>query len=633
MAAKRALPELERQKKYLSQLPKDFAFPLFNSRRALESQRQSGYRNTAAAARELVDNAIEAQADAVHIVFDRPSANERRAHERKNSVVAAAFIDNGSGMLPEMARYALSWGGGTHFDEHDFIGKFGFGLPNASINQTRRVEVYTRTSPDEPIIKAWLDIDEYTGEGVVQQIKAPERDELPAFVSRYLKEQKMTFDHGTVVVWVRPDRLTYKTAAQLRDHLLDDFGATYRYLLKDFELIVDGAKVHALDPLFLDKNSRFYRKPEDGGALLQYDETIPVALVEDETGEKHLFKVEDPKQLEEGRLLAAGGIHVRVARFPLGLVVGGIGEAGIQPLDEASANRFEIRKARRGISFVRAGREIETVDAFPKRASDTASGMGDWPPLQSYAYHYGIEVAFTSGLDPVFGITNDKQQVRPIEDFWRVMAAEEIDQLMRREDKWQRHMRQKAREQSNAAKAKATGGDSPSPAEAAAAAADVASGDRPTVPEAYKKDANLAFERKAQEYSRVSERSIEEARQAVADQLKKKKYAFDYFEEERGPFYIPEWIGTQVLVRVNKSHPFFTVIYGTLLSSDSAALAKEGIDVLLITLARAELQALNDETVEFYREQRENRWSPYLASALRGLAKKFSTPEEEDAAA
>lgn len=57
-----------------------------------------------------------------------------------------AFIDNGSGMLPKMARYALSWGSGAHFDDPAFIGKFGFGLPNASINQTRLVEVYTKTA-------------------------------------------------------------------------------------------------------------------------------------------------------------------------------------------------------------------------------------------------------------------------------------------------------------------------------------------------------------------------------------------------------------------------------------------------------------------------------------------------------
>ena len=45
-------------------------------------------------------------------------------------------------MVPTMARYALSWGGGTHFNDPTGIGRFGFGLPNSSINQTRRVEAY-----------------------------------------------------------------------------------------------------------------------------------------------------------------------------------------------------------------------------------------------------------------------------------------------------------------------------------------------------------------------------------------------------------------------------------------------------------------------------------------------------------
>src|SRR5574341_2252111 len=128
------LPELERQQKYLANLPPDFAFPLFNARYAIESQRKSGYRDTAAASREIVDNAIEAGANRIHVIFDVKRESNREW------VKAIAFIDNGSGMLPKMARYALSWGGGTHFEDSTSIGKFGFGLPNASINQTRRVD-------------------------------------------------------------------------------------------------------------------------------------------------------------------------------------------------------------------------------------------------------------------------------------------------------------------------------------------------------------------------------------------------------------------------------------------------------------------------------------------------------------
>jgi hypothetical protein len=140
------LSELERQEKYLAQLPENYEFPLFNARQAVESQRRSGYKDTAAASREIVDNAIEAGATHVDVVFDTAKAKNNR-----RSVTAVAFIDDGAGMSPKMARYALSWGGGTHFEDPEFIGRFGFGLPNASINQTRRVEVYTRTSAAEPL--------------------------------------------------------------------------------------------------------------------------------------------------------------------------------------------------------------------------------------------------------------------------------------------------------------------------------------------------------------------------------------------------------------------------------------------------------------------------------------------------
>ena len=129
------LTEIERQEKYLAELPPSFNFPLFNTKRALESQRQNGYRNSAVAAREIVDNSLEAKADKIHVVFDTVKNKTREV------VKSVAFIDNGAGMVPKMARFALSWGGGTHFDDPSFIGKFGFGLPNASINQTRKVKV------------------------------------------------------------------------------------------------------------------------------------------------------------------------------------------------------------------------------------------------------------------------------------------------------------------------------------------------------------------------------------------------------------------------------------------------------------------------------------------------------------
>jgi hypothetical protein len=59
------LNELERQEKYLAELPSNFSFPLFNTKRALEPQRQNGCRNSAVAVPEIVDNSPEAKADKV----------------------------------------------------------------------------------------------------------------------------------------------------------------------------------------------------------------------------------------------------------------------------------------------------------------------------------------------------------------------------------------------------------------------------------------------------------------------------------------------------------------------------------------------------------------------------------------
>src|SRR5262249_4341249 len=151
--------------------------------------------------------------------------------------------------------------------------------------------------------------------------------------------------------------------------------------------------------------------------------------------------------------------------FPYGFVIGKRGKA-----ETDAEKRFEFRKTRRGMSFVRAGREIETVDAFPRSARDEASGMGRWPLLQTYAYHWGVEVRVSPALDEVFGITNDKQTVRPIEDFWRLLAKEEIDRVLRGENDYQRDVRKEADTP------KVTPAAETSPAEAAAAAADAIGG-------------------------------------------------------------------------------------------------------------------------------------------------------------
>ena len=622
----RLLTEVERQQKYLARLPDNYAFPLFNASQALESQRRSGYRNTAAAAREIVDNAMEAGASRVDVCFARP--RQLKAHQRAESINALAFIDNGSGMIPKMAQYALSWGSGTHFDEPSFIGKFGFGLPNASINQTRLVEVYTKIAGAKAITKAWLDARDVKDHGL-QQIPEPVEAELPEFVQAYLDKKGLPFDHGTVVVWVEPDRISYRTPALMREHLVDDFGVTYRYLLEKIELYIEGTKVEPVDPLFLTPGARYFLSEDKGGAKMSADWNIPVKYVRDDNGVLLLTKVEDIAELdpEDPKLEATGAIYVRVSRFPYGFAEHASGK-----VEKDNHRRFEIRKTRRGMSFIRAGREIETVDVFPKSMKDQAKGLGDWPLLQSYAYHWGVEVRFDPALDEIFGITNDKQTVRPIEDLWRLLATEGVDAQLGREQTFQRKMRHDEKQKQQRSQAKKS--VAATIAESAAAKANSVSGQKPQVSDRAKAKAREDFESEAKRRAKVDQTSIDQARKAVEDETKRRPYVIDFYEEPRGAFYKPDWAhGGQIAVLINRAHPFFQTLYSPLIGLPHGGQAKQALDVLLIALARAEL-AIEDETcAAWYETQRERVWSTFLDDAYKMLQQSTAPVDEETAEA
>ena len=624
MTSDRLLSEVERQQKYLARLPNGFTFPLFNSQQALNSQRRNGYRDTASAAREIVDNAMEAGAKRIDVVFDYHKSSKGKA-----LVTSVAFIDDGAGMLPQMARYALSLGGGTHFDDPSFIGKFGFGLPNASINQTKRVEVYTRTDAMEKITMAALDVNR-VAEFNLQTIDEPVEAELPTFVRRYLKEQKLKFEQGTVVVWVQPDRLTYKTGAILKEHLLDDFGVTYRNLLKNqnaqdnVKLIVEGVEVDIVDPLFLDERGRYYLPKAKGGADLKLEKTIPVKYFRDpETNALHFQRVQDLKEIDKGdsNLLAVGSIQVRIVRLPVGFAEA---KKRTSKQETADANRrFEIRQTRRGISFVRAGREIETVDAFPRSRRDISSGLGVYPLLQGYAYHWGAEAKFGPEFDEVFGITNDKQRVRPIEDFWRLLHDEGIDKALRDENLWQQKNRKKKVVQEVTAAPEAT------PAEQAAAGVDTGVGRRAPIPDHARQQAQADFESEVQRRaSGVTDKTLEEVRKAYEKEQKQRPYLIDFFDDPAGAFYEPQYVGDQLAVRINRQHPFCEHLYVELLKA-GASRAKYAFDVFLIALAKAELETEDETAKLWYQEQRRNVWSDFLSKALR-ILEQMTEPLEED---
>jgi hypothetical protein len=665
----RDLSEVERQQHYLQKLPKGYNFPLFSGRRAVESQRQSGYKDTARAAREIVDNAIEAGAKNVWIALDRVTEGERKKGQSKERVSAIAFIDDGPGMLPDMARFALTWGGGTHADAPEGIGKFGFGLPNASINQTRRVSVYTKTADADGWVKATLDINAVDEYGLVT-VDAPIAAEVPDFVQKFLRRNRVTLSSGTVVVWEQPDRLSWSRATMLKEHLKHDFGVVYRYMLDTSgsgasegprrhraAVYIEDDRVGPVDPLFLMPEGMFYVPPEQGGAIKALEKKIVVALRrEPGSGTPHLDYLETADAVAEAR--AEPGTHVgiivvKIGRFPVGFVLGLKKHRGTD-----GYKRWEFRKDRRGMSFVRADREIETVDVFPKSTSAVSEGLGDWPLLQGYAYHWGIEVSFTPDIDEAMRVGNDKQTIRPIEDFWRVMTKAGVDAAARAEAAYQRA----EREDKDAKEAQEELSESrPTLATEAAAQAEKLTG-RKRLPASSREEAEKrtreAVEKKQAE-AKTDSATTDEAREsatgtepkagasannavtppkatpgtgpevtpggaspaspedaalaAIEEEARRQRFFISKFHAEGGAVYRPSLgNGHQIGVEVNTAHPFFRSFYVDLKAKPRARYA---VDLLLLTLAKAEAEA-DGERKTFYEQERKYNWTQFLDACL-----------------
>ena len=149
----------------------------------VRGMRDIGYKSTSYAMAELIDNSIQAGATWVDVVFGFNSGSLKPAR--------IAVIDNGWGMVAPMVRASLVWGAGTRYADRTGYGKYGYGLPSASVSQCFRVEVYSKV-PNESWAKSYLDVDEISqGKWTdMHRINTPKEiiEEPPAFVIDHLKE-------------------------------------------------------------------------------------------------------------------------------------------------------------------------------------------------------------------------------------------------------------------------------------------------------------------------------------------------------------------------------------------------------------------------------------------------------------
>jgi len=321
--------------------------------RFIQSTRDSGYKGTVSAIAELVDNALEASARRIDIHVRKSSSSDD---------FEVAVQDDGTGMDSETLTEALRFGGTTRFNSRSGLGRFGMGLPNASLSQARRVDVFTWQDGGPPIA-SYLDVDQIVS-GTLSAIPKPLRQALPNFA----KNKKS----GTMVVWTRCDRLDHRRISTIEKRLHSGLGRIFRHFLwAGTEIAVNGKPIAPLDPTFL-------KTSFDDGNANQFQEVITVEVATD----------------SENPLAPAGTVDIIFTELP-------VGEWHELSNDEKRARGIANGA---GVSVVRGKREVDFGWFF--MGAKRRENYDDW---------WRCEIRFNPDLDDAFGITHTKQQIRPKE--------------------------------------------------------------------------------------------------------------------------------------------------------------------------------------------------------------------------
>lgn len=334
--------------------------------RFILTTRDTGYRGTVAAIAELLDNAIQAHARSIHILIRE---NGHRSEGRWQRHIEVAVLDDGIGMDREQLWSALQFGGSSRFADRSGLGRFGMGLPNSSVSQSRRIEVYSWQTRGEARM-TYLDVDEVAG-GQLRTIPTPLNAGLPQYILPYAGE------HGTLVVWPRCDRLDFRKAITVAEKLAGPLGRIYRRAIwNGVQVYINGAAVPALDPMFC------HPETGTGGAML-YGAPL-----------RYEFAGQDGRQAI---------IEVRFTLLP-------VSEWSRLPVEE---KRQLGIVGGGGASFLRVEREIDV--GWKLFGDKRRENYDDW---------WRCEVSFPPALDEEFGVTHSKQGVNPSNKVKAVLAPD-----------------------------------------------------------------------------------------------------------------------------------------------------------------------------------------------------------------
>ena len=289
-----------------------------------------------------------------------------------------------------MLRVAMMWGGTHRENDRAGLGRFGYGLPCATVSMGRRFTIYSKVKRRAVHAVSFdldcLDSGTYGSGRAERAVPIAQPARLPRFVREAIARDHPTGWHsGTVVVIDKLDRLDWTTASGLRRNLVRHFGVAYHKLLGETAIHIDGEGVQPIDPLFLNPEAKFHSLDEDRANAIE-----PVRMT---------------LALADG---SAGEVVLRYAWLPPTF---GATDKSRDAIGINANARFPILKQYHGIVFSRNGRVVDVQTRTP------------WTTFINNDRYIRIEVEFSASLDEAFGVTTSKQQVTVAPEMWDRLQA------------------------------------------------------------------------------------------------------------------------------------------------------------------------------------------------------------------
>ncbi len=582
------------------------SIPVILSGHALRSLRESGY-TLPAALGEVIDNAIEADANEIDVYFEEAPEGKRKAH-----IARIAVADDGVGMGSDseerdILQHYLQLGYSTRYMSTTTIGKFGVGAKLGALSFARRIDVWSRTSGETDWRHVHFDLDE--------AVEAEERAELvlidepnsvpvPEELEFLLPEAS-----GTLVLWSKVDRLEHgrwaEDANKLRVDVEKELSRIFRYFLNGgIEIRINEQALLAHDPLMLMERS--------WSDKILTEETRKQARAEaknaEADGEKPAKSKGGPTHFPAtvmGRAKLKIGGHtadVTVTLYPPEVTR----KRGIGGDSVAKALRVPENEGR--ISFVRMNREINY--ALVPYSYPTQVTEGD--------RFIGIEVAFTPELDDYFGVRNVKRGVEPHGELRKQLkeklAAFIVEARAERERRWGKVARE----------SQETEGEH-----------------RPVVDAVDRANKRLPKSRaKTEEEPDSKQQALEDLASDVGKDASKAEERKEYIEGIQDKAIIVEsvdypgqsfidiqHVAGQVIIRLNTRHRFYRELYqpikaiseqepGTVSGVEAVKTARRTREALtLLLMAYGKAESMNENPRAAYGELR-NYWGTFLDAIM-----------------